>query len=148
MPNWCNNKLNVRGPELDVRAFRQMAIGYSPWPRQREGEREENLLNFHNLVPIPTEVLAAGYDGAGTEWERQNWGCAYGAFETVIQDEWDNMVVYEFLTAWLPPTKFVSAVAMQYPSLILMLDYDEPGAGFKGIARFQNAREENHCLSY
>ena len=149
MPNWCLNKLTVRGEELDVAAFRKNAVGHSPWARQREGEGEkENLLNFCNLVPIPTEVLTAGYEKAGAEWERQNWGCTHGAFETSIVDEWEGLVVYDFQTAWSPPIEFLVHAAKQWPTLTFILDYDEPGMGFKGIAKFHGETVEDHCIDY
>ena len=117
MPNWCLNKLTVRGPELDVDAFRQKATGYSPWPRQREGEAKPNVLNCHSVVPIPSEILAGRYEDGGSEWERLNWGCTWGAYETEIIDEWEGLVVYEFQTAWSPPILFLEAAAKQWPIL-------------------------------
>jgi hypothetical protein len=147
MPNWCLNKLTVRGSELAVDAFRKLAVGHSPWPRQREAEDKENPLNFHNLVPIPSEVLATGYvDGAN--WERENWGCTYGASETLIVEEWHGLVIYVFQTPWLPPIKLLETIARHFPELTFMLDYDEPDVGFKGIARFKGEAKEDHCLNY
>ena len=149
MPNWCLNKLTLRGPELDVAAFRKQAVGHSPWPRFQEGEGETaNLLNFHNLVPIPPEVRTAGYDNAGANWERENWGCTYGAFETSIVDDREDAVVYDFQTAWSPPIEFCVRAAKQFPTLTFILDYDKPAMGFKGIARFKGEANENHCIHY
>jgi len=147
MPNWCANKLTVRGSELAVDAFRKQAVGHSPWPRQRETEDKQNLLNFHNLLAVPSEVLASG-DVAGANWESENWGCTYGASETKIVEEWEGLVVYEFQTPWLPPIKLLETIARHFPDLTFMLDYDEPDAGFTGIARFKGEAKEEHCLNY
>ena len=148
MPNWCMNKLTVRGPELDVAAFRKSAVGHPPWPRQREAEGEKaSLLNFHSLIPIPPEVLSTGYT-TGATWERENWGCTFGACETVIVDEWDDLAVYRFDTLWLPPIKLLETIAKQFPALTFLLDYDEPSHGFKGIARFKGDTIEDHRLNY
>lgn len=38
MPNWCSNELRVVGPEQDIRAFREIAVGHSPWPEDRTQE--------------------------------------------------------------------------------------------------------------
>ena len=146
MPNWCLNKLTVLGPELEVDAFRKRAVGHSPWPRFQDGEN--NLLNLHSLVPIPPEVLAAGYDSVGANWEREHWGCVCGAFETAIVDEWEGLVVYEFQTAWMPPIQFLENIAKQFPDLTFLLDYNEPDAGFKGIAKFKSEVKEDHCIKY
>jgi len=86
MPNWCTNKLTVMGSYDEVRAFRNKAKGHSPWPRQREMEQEEakpNLLNFHNFVPVPQEVLAAGYNMAGHLWKWRT-GAASGAHTKLV----------------------------------------------------------------
>jgi hypothetical protein len=58
MPNWCNNKLAVYGPEADTQRCKEQAIGDSPWFR----EEQPNALNLHSLVPIPAEVIEAGYE--------------------------------------------------------------------------------------
>ena len=147
MPNWCLNRLAVYGPELEVNAFRKRAVGHSPWTGNREGE-EANLLNFHNLVPIPAEVLTAGYDPAGINWERGNWGCAYGAYGSEIVDEWEGLVAYAFLTAWSPPIEFLTAAAKQFAAFTFMLDYNEPDVGFKGIAKFKGETVEHYSLDY
>jgi hypothetical protein len=149
MPNWCANKLTVIGPNLDVELFRKMMIGHSPWPSQREGEgNKENLLNFHSIVPIPAEVLIAGYDPCGVNWERQNWGCARGAVETAVVDEWEGVVTYHLATAWFPPIQFLVKAAKRFPTLTLLLEYDERDGGFKGIARFNGQSNEDHRVSY
>jgi len=148
-PNWCLNKLTVRGPEDDVANFRKPAVGHSPWPRHREGEGDtENLLNFFNLVPIPPEVLTAGYDSTGANWERENWGCTHGAFETSIIDDWEDALVYDFQTAWSPPIEFLEHAAKQWPALTFILHYQKPGMGFEGIAKFEGETAEDHCIDY
>jgi hypothetical protein len=118
MPNWCLNKLTVTGPEADVQAFKAKAVGHSPW-LQPEGEPD--VLNFHSLVPVPEEVLKAGYESAGYDWERENWGCKWGAENPTILDEWEGHVEYEFSTAWSPPEKFLQTVAVQHPKLQFIL---------------------------
>ena len=82
MPNWCNNELHVVGPEVDVAKFREKAVGHSPWPEDQT-EEEPSPLNLHSLVPIPGDVLAAGY-AAGQAWEEANWGCHWGACHHTI----------------------------------------------------------------
>jgi Ferredoxin-like domain in Api92-like protein len=111
-------------------------------------DQEENLLNFHSLVPVPEEILAPGYDNAGHLWEAQNWGCKWGACETRILDEGDGLVVYQFDTPWSPPLQFLKRVAKQFPGLTFLLDYEEQSMGFKGIARFKDEAKEDHCIHY
>ena len=144
MPNWCSNNLTITGPQVDVEAFKTKAVGHSPW---EEPEGEPDTLNFHSLVPVPEEVLKAGYEPAGHDWELANWGCKWGASDPEILDEWEGHVEYEFHTAWSPPIEFLQKVAVQWPSLVFVLAYEEPGIGFKGIAKFQGEIHEDHCIS-
>ncbi len=39
-------------------------------------------------------------------------------------------------------------VAKQFPTLTLLLDYEEQSMGFKGIAKFKGETREDHCLTY
>lgn len=144
MPNWCLNKLTITGPQADVQAFKAKAVGHSPWEKP---EGEPAVLNFHSLVPVPEEVLKAGYESAGYNWERENWGCKWGASDPRILDEWETCVMYEFYTAWSPPIEFLTVVAKQLPTLKFILEYEESGMAFKGLAKFQGEVHEDHCIS-
>ena len=144
MPNWCSNTLTITGPRGGCAAFKEKATGLCPWLKPEETEVE--MLNFHSLVPVPEEVLKAGYEAAGEDWERENWGCKWGADGTTIVDE-GACITYEFYTAWSPPIEFLQTVAVQWPALVFVLAYEEPGIGFKGIAKFQGEIHEDHCIS-
>jgi hypothetical protein len=105
------------------------------------------VLNFHSLVPVPVQVLATGYEKGGDDWEKQHWGCKWEADDASILHEWEGLVTYEFNTAWSPPSEFCAAVAKQWPTLVLILEYEEPGCGIKGLAKFQGGQHEDHCVS-
>ena len=143
MPNWCNNKLAVSGPDEDVEQFKEAAIGNSPWQTKEE---KKSALNFHSLIPIPPEVLSAGYNPAGYEWELKNWGCKWGACHAESVEEWEGHLTYFFDTAWSPPIPFLSQLAPKWPTLTFLLDYEEMGMGFKGITKIQGEIVEDHCL--
>ncbi len=144
MPNWCQNNLTITGSEADIQAFKAKAVGHSPW---LEPEGDPDLLNFHSLVSVPDEVLKAGYQSAGYDWEQKNWGCKWGASGPGILDEWEGHVEYEFYTAWSPPIEFLKRVAVQWSSLQFVLAYEEPGMAYKGLAKFQGENHEDHCIS-
>ena len=145
MPNWCQNNLTITGPEADVRSLKEKAAGRCPWLKPEATEVE--ALNFHSLVPVPDEILQAGYDPAGYEWETANWGCKWGADGTTILDVGGNHLIYEFYTAWSPPLEFLKKVAVQWPALVMVLDYEEPGMAYKGLAKFHGEIHEDHCIS-
>jgi hypothetical protein len=145
MPNWCNNRLTVSGPEADVTRFKEKAVGSSAWGKVEE--REQSVLNFHSLAPVPAEVLAAGYNAAGYDWERANWGCKWGACHAELVDEWEGYLEYAFDTAWAPPIEFLVRLAPQWPSLTFVIGYEEMGVGFKGICKVQGDVVEDHCVN-
>jgi hypothetical protein len=149
MPNWCQNKLTIAGTKTEVAAFKEQAVGHSPWltPDELVGETP-NPLNFHSLVPIPDPVLAAGYDAAAYEWEKTNWGCKWGAANSTVLGEREGHIEYEFDTAWSPPMEFLQTVAKKWSNLVFFLEYDEPGMGFKGLAKFKGEVCEDHCVSF
>ena len=144
MPNWCSNQLRVFGPDEDVARFKEQAAGCSPWEHVKD--QEHNVLNFHSLVPIPPEILAAGYNDAGYNWEREQWGCKWGACASHLMDEWEGHLHYAFETAWAPPVPFLEKLAPQWPTLKFLLDYEELSMGFKGITKAAGAVIEDHCL--
>ncbi|MBI3852721.1 MAG: hypothetical protein HY298_20905 [Verrucomicrobia bacterium] len=143
MPNWCNNKLAVYGPHEDVKRFQEQAVGHSPW---HTGENP-NVLNFHSLVPIPAAVIAAGYEAAGYDWERNHWGCKWGACHAEVLDEWEGHLTCAFDTAWSPPLAFLEKLGPQWPTLIFLLDYEEMGMGFKGLCKIKGEVVEDHCVT-
>jgi Ferredoxin-like domain in Api92-like protein len=143
MPNWCSNRLAVYGPDEDVARFKDKAAGNSPW---HAADGEKNVLNFHSLVPILPEILAAGYEAAGYSWELKNWGCKWGACSAHLADEWEGRLEYAFETPWSPPIPFLTKAALDWPTLTFLLDYEEMGMGFKGITKIQGENIEDHCL--
>ena len=57
------------------------------------------------------------------------------------------IIEYEFNTAWSPPLEFLQALAEKLPKLMFVLEYEEPGCAFKGLAKFQGEHHEDHCIS-
>jgi hypothetical protein len=146
MPNWCDNHLTITGPNEDIARFKQQAVGHSPWEPPLPDEKP-SVLNFHSLVPIPAEVLQAGYEDAGYEWENNHWGCKWGACSADLIDDNGDSLLYGFDTAWAPPIKFLEAVAKLWPTLTFILEYEEGGMGYKGLAKAQGEHCEDHCIS-
>jgi len=144
MPNWCNNTLRITGTTKNVVEFKQKAVGHSPWEKPSDAQPE--ILNFHSLVPVPEKVLKQGYVDTGYNWERENWGCRSGASDTQIIEEWDGCVVYAFDTPWSPPLPFISHLSKSWPQLTFILDYEEFGMCFKGLAKAQGGHLEDHCI--
>jgi hypothetical protein len=149
MPNWCENKLDVRGPCEDVKRFTEQAVGYDPETTPEERcNKPSNSLNFHSLVPIPEEVLKAE-DGITQEnWVEENWGATRDDGEGGIVLEYDGRVIYQFVTAWEPPIAFLKNVSEKWPTLLFVLDYFEPSMGFTGNATAKSGQIEEHRIGY
>lgn len=145
MPNWCYNRLRVTGPDQDVRRFQVQAVGFGPWTKPEAGELP-GVLNFHSLVPVPPNLLACRTEPTAHDWEREHWGCCVGAHQPVLIDEWEGGVLYEFDTPWSPSVRFVETVSRAWPTLVFVLDYEEPGDGYKGLARAQAGTLDDHCI--
>jgi len=145
MPNWCSNHLTVKGENEEVQRFKEKSVGHNPWEKPAADEMPSPL-NFHSLVPIPALVLQAGYEAQGYDWELANWGCKWGACHAELVDDNGSELFYSFDTAWTPPIAFLERAAKQCPTLTFILEYEESGIGFKGLARFQGEQHEDHCI--
>lgn len=143
MPNWSKNKLSVTGPKDEVDAFVKKAEGpiqdykTSEMEKKFFGYKDEtpriSVLSFHQLVPIPDEVMARGYDEpkyrptkeTGFDWEVKLWGVKWGASEVELERVSDGHALYSFNTAWAPPCKLLETVSKQFPKLFFYLSFSE-----------------------
>lgn len=140
MPNWCENRLNITGPVEEIQRFKNSVKGkralYAPSEFEIKSETEADKVydfTFHSLVPVPDDVLAKGYHEAGYDWQSHHWGTKWDVTGSVkLLEEKDNALLYEMLTAWTPPVKWVNSASVLFPTLIFDLAYSEPGMGFAG----------------
>jgi hypothetical protein len=153
MPNWCQNELRVSGSAGDCAEFRALARGipprYADDPTPPVGPRLPLSLNA--LVPVPAEVLAAGYYAAGYAWQCTHWGTKWELDHDLLVEELPGAgLVYAFETAWSPPEPWLVQVADAFPWLRLELTYFEPGMLFCGRLRAEHGRviELWKCLDY
>ena len=141
MPNWYHNTLTVRGKPQEIAAFKLKAA-------QNVHNEEPGPINFHNFVPVPNALLnyggaertagdfiispsrqlsaeeqnAQAAKEARIEWERENWGCKWGAIRSELEpSEDDTKAVFHFDTAWGPPMRFLMKVAQLNTELLFIL---------------------------
>jgi hypothetical protein len=127
MPNNVENVLRVTGPSARVEKFAKACAGTPPQFAQTAFEKRNKLnqptrrkpivLSFHGVAPIPASVLAAGYDPAGYEWCRANWGTKWNAYGAIQCVKVRGGLCYFFETAWQPPEAWLRACAAKFPSL-------------------------------
>ena len=82
------------------------------------------------------------------DWNVRNWGTKWDVAntddekypETILVSEDKTFLQYSFNSAWSPPTKAIQKLSLQYPSLKLLLDYEEE-TGWGGEIEFNNGEE-------
>jgi hypothetical protein len=162
MPNWCQNSLRAIGPKSEIHRLLEKAQGCGvDWPEDPavaigDCERRKLPLDFNQFVPVPEEIVAAGYrndkgpkdvetsiqalekESGIKAWDgyhscMQNWDTKWSAGpDTEVDRASDCEVRFRFDTAWSPAKAVVVAMAGQSPLLKLKLEYQEPGGEFAG----------------
>jgi hypothetical protein len=141
MPNWCDNELQITGPQADADALRALMT------------TQTNPFDFEAIVPVP-DLPDECQDWS--EWSESNWGTNKIAFEA----RWlsakkaarlDVIEVAQFRTAWSPPTAVIASLSKRFPALTLRLSYDEPDWGFRGFVTYARGemiarKHEEYCF--
>lgn len=136
MPNWVECELIINSKDK---------IALEDFAKKTKNEKENSLLSFNSLVPIPKEQEENWY-----HWNVINWGTKWDLIPEETQKYKTNKRTYKYYfdTAWAPPIKWLEKVGELYPTIKFKLKYDEPGAGFKGIAISANGKFEDNYKSY
>ena len=82
MPNYCNNRIKLSGPEEDIKSLLDFI------------RSDDSIFDFEKVVPIPEEYLE---NGKWYDWRVENWGTKWNCSDVSI-----NGNSIEFLTAWSP----------------------------------------------
>ncbi len=83
MPNWCKNRVVLRGPSI------------------RLNELVKNEFDFRSIIPLP--------DDADADAQYERWGTKWGASDfSHARDGRDH--VFEFSTPWGPPRPVIQAL--------------------------------------
>ena len=116
MPNWCNSKLTVIGAPDRVDAFVKKANGphqhYKPHRLDPPDKKTRSSpLSFHQLVPIPDEVMAKDYDPHGYDAEHTLWGVKWGSSNDRLVSQAPGRADYQYDTPWGPAGTFFDALS-------------------------------------
>ncbi len=122
MPDYAYDLLNITGGVEAVSDFVKRAKGERHRYREESDDIDDEVrrlehLCFHALYPIPDEVLASAYDPVGNEWEMENWGTKWGAFDSRLEELNPKEVQYTFSTPYFFPVPFFDKVAADFPHL-------------------------------
>jgi hypothetical protein len=164
MPNHCYCTLTIDGPEADLKELRKrLAVdehGHyclfesvlpmpddlrgteSPSPLEIGTVHDETLRRHRPLTDAERERLeslkAAHGHADWYSWQKENWGMKWGDCNTVI--DWDDPLVLEFWTPWVPPIAGVGKIAEMYRSLTFHLKYDESNCELLGIVEWSGGK--------
>jgi hypothetical protein len=156
MPNWCENKLTVRGSKEALINFIKKHIPF------KEDDCQQCYLDLKSIIPEPQTpeecdpdfVIKQGEDRRlvqkeGREWfDWYGWHCAYwdtkwntcdGYFEDMIDD---GFITLWFYTAWSPCINPIKKLIEMYPDLEFEYRYFEPGMFFCGSIEKENGQYE------
>lgn len=140
MPNHCTNLVTIVGAPAELERAVTLLRGRSPIYTLSETERRilgeskeepETPFQFHKIIPVPDEVLKAGYDRAGYNWQTDNWGTKWDAYDfdkdllECYEPGKSIRITYKFDTAWAPPIPILKALAKRFPELRIYHSYGE-----------------------
>lgn len=145
MPNYCENDLQITGPQADIDRF--MADGLSfesaiPYPvqfRALDEARHAHAIAVSKPGENPDHHFCKdcpkdGYNSGGYDWCIANWGTKWNISDAQTEMERisDDEVILHFSTAWSPPLPVIDAWGQKNPTLTFDLAYFECGMGFSG----------------
>ena len=143
MPNHCQNSLIVRGPQTDIAAFKEKAVN-------PDDDGKPNVFDIGQFIPMPDELRSAKsppvnealaeqflkHYGARDwyDWAIVNWGTKWGAYDSRLVYEDNDVLEYEYATAWSPLLdEVIVALSKKFPTLEFESMYAEQGIGFWGM---------------
>lgn len=124
MPNWCFNRLVVRGP-----GARKLHEQMQDFIKDHADDDPERVLDFNFSVPMPevVKLTQPPLEDNWYDWAVENWDTKWNARQSVLESLSDDEVVYSFATAWGAPLKVVDSLARLHPHLRFELEYCHEG---------------------
>ena len=153
MPNWCDNKMQITGPNKIIDKIEKIV---------KEEDNQPGLLNYFH--PMPEELRNTTADGSENkelikkyghsswyDWAVNNWGTKWDISEFYgvdrqyhqEQNEGESTITFAFNSAWAPPINALAHWLEQNEECQATLSYYEGGCDFMGI--WDNF--EDNCLS-
>lgn len=143
MPNWVTNTLTITGePELLAEVGARLR---APIPSHKGHAEDAPQFSFWNIVKPEDSILDEYFANADAtqlhnrnnwyNWNNRNWGCKWDARVHFAEAE-ENMLTYEFDTAWAPPIQVLETLSRDVPDVKLTLRYVEE-QGWGGVTVFK-----------
>ena len=148
MPNYCNNVVEIRGPQKVVKALVDHRLDFMkiyPYPKDldivagRSGaddSPEQKALVAAEESNLKKYGYKNWYDWCVSEWgTKWNAGGSDNADMQIDFDEDgdDSIALFQFDTAWAPALGVLQKLMDTHPELSIECRYHEPGVGFFGV---------------
>tara|TARA_E500000305_G_scaffold111360_1_gene123000 strand:+ start:304 stop:723 length:420 start_codon:yes stop_codon:yes gene_type:complete len=108
MPNRCTNEVYISFKD------REATDEFLEFVKGKDTEGEEMPFTFNAIIPTPNGKW--DYDWCcknwGTKWDAYNHGG--GDSRVLIEDEGDEILRINFLTAWGPPTPILNKIGFKF----------------------------------
>ena len=120
MPNWCENKIWVRGNTSELDRLVEFISS------------EEREFDFQKVLPYPEDSDINEHD-----WRIDNWGTRSQPDEPLVY-VYGGEAEIGFLTAWSPSLGITQTLSELFPRLEFEHGYEEGGEDFSGVFYFVN----------
>ena len=178
MPNWCTNTLIISGDDTLVMKLKQevRAIEVDP----DTGNSREFPLSLQKIVPMPhtpeeqyaqskdhpivlsLESVCTNVGLNETEeqkiqrswygWRVAHWGTKWDLGENTGVTCTPGFLIYDFDSAWSPPSEAVAVLAAKYPQLMFRHEWHETGNDVAGYYIYEHGvvakHEEGACKDF
>lgn len=148
MPNWCNNRLVIKGKKEDLDKFKVKYKGtftekkeditwldftkiisnqedIDKWKPEWEKLSEEEQKRWHN------DFTHYWFNKSGHHWQINNWGTKWNP-DVSEPTQTDDSLIYYFDTAWSPCDQIIYKLIETHPELSFKFTFEEWGMCFMG----------------
>lgn len=135
MPNWCDNAIKIMGSKDKIQLLRNIL---EDEPRKNQ----ESAIVFQTLIGRLPGMSKEEYDNEGwykanVEWFGTKWDVS---LDDCNIEYTDDCITMSPLTAWSPPTDFLSNLCRMY-GVTAWISFQEPGADFYGVCDIDESGE-------
>ena len=148
MPNYCNNVVEIRGPQKVVKALVDHRLDFQkiyPYPKDldivagRSGA-DDSPEQIQLVAAEESNLAKYGYKN-WYDWCVSEWGTKWNAGGSdnadmqidFDEDGDDSIALFQFDTAWAPALGVLQKLKDDHPELSVECRYHEPGVGFMGV---------------
>jgi len=148
MPNYCNNVVEIRGPQAQVKALVDHRLDFMkiyPYPKDldivagRSGA-DDSPEQIQLVAAEQSNLKKYGYKN-WYDWCVSEWGTKWNAGGSdnadmqidFDEDGDDSIALFQFDTAWAPALGVMQKLMDTHPELSIECRYHEPGVGFFGV---------------